>query len=354
MKYYFAPMEGITLYPLRNIHKSMFGEKIDKYYTPFLTAHHNLHFKKREKRDALSENIDQSAFNDYSHQIVPQIMANKKETFAWATRQMAAMGYKEVNLNLGCPAATVTNSHKGAGLLQDTDYLDEFLEGIFDELKDEQVNISLKTRLGFADEQEAEELMKIYARYPVKELTIHARVREDFYKGEPRLLAFDKAVRIYRQNGGLADICYNGNVTTHDAYIDEKSKDALTETGRDEENSNSGIMSELSGLSCNSDISAIMIGRGLLSDPALARQLSGGASLSAPELKEYLARLYEGYATYIPEERNVIFKLLEHWAFLGYHFADSDKYIKAIRKSRTKGEYTAAVNNIFASCRFLP
>ncbi len=345
MKYYFAPMEGITLYPLRNTHKKMFGDLVDKYFTPFLTAHHNNHFKKREKKDTLPENIDLEVFDDYGHQIIPQIMSNKVESFVWAAKEMSTLGYKEVNLNLGCPAATVTNSHKGSGLLIDTDYLDKFLDGIFEELSDEPIEISLKTRLGFYSEDETETLMKIYARYPVKELTIHARVREDFYKGEPRLQAFDTAVQSYRDNGGSADICYNGNITGVKRSVVSDHEGAGT--------TSDPIIEELRSLHCYNEISAIMIGRGLLSDPALARELAGGSKLSASELKEYLTHLYEGYETYIPEERNVIFKLLEHWAFLECHFKDSEKCIKTIRKARSKGEYFAAVNNIFSTCEFI-
>ena len=342
-------MEGITQYPLRNIHRRMFGDCVDKYFTPFLTAHHNNHFKKREKRDALPENIDLEVFDDYGHQIVPQIMSNKTESFVWAAKEMSALGYREVNLNLGCPAATVTNSHKGSGLLADTDYLDKFLDGIFEELSDEPIEISLKTRLGFESEDEIENLMKVYARYPVKELTIHARVREDFYKGQPRLETFDRAAQIYRENDGKAGICYNGNIVSdRDNYPALEKEDNSV----DEHTTNCSISEKLKALSCYSEVSALMIGRGLLSNPALVRELSGGPKLSAAELKEYLTLLYEGYATYIPEERNVIFKLLEHWAFLEGHFENCDKYLKAIRKSRSKGEYTAAVNNIFSSCAF--
>ena len=327
MKFYYAPMEGITLYPLRNIHHEMFGDHIDKYFTPFLTAHHNFHFKKREKRDVQPEYIDLKNFTNYHDQIVPQIMANKVETFAWAARQMKELGYNEVNLNLGCPAATVTNSHKGSGLLTDTDYLDELLEGIFEELKGDDIGISLKTRIGFSSPDEAEELMRIYSRYPAKELTIHARVREDFYKGEPRVEDFKKAVSVYRENGGKADICYNGNVFSP------------------------GDIAKLQ-LDCD-DISAIMLGRGLLADPSLARQLSGGDKLTADELREYLDKLYNEYATFIPEDRNVIFKMLEHWAFLHVHFENCDKNLKNIRKARSKGEYFAAVNAMFHDCRFV-
>lgn len=338
MKYYFAPMEGITLYPLRNIHNEMFGGSIDKYYTPFLTAHHNFHFKKREKRDAQPEYA--TGFDNIGEQIVPQIMANRPDTFLWAAGEMKKLGYTEVNLNLGCPAATVTNSHKGAGLLIDTEYLDKMLGEIFTELEKDIQNatdtgkralpdISIKTRLGFYEDSEADNLMRIYAKYPVKELTIHARVREDFYKGQPRLDAFKRAVEEYRNEGGKADICYNGNIFSQDDLTRLQ-----TEKGNDE-------------------ISSVMLGRGLLTDPALARVLSGGEALNAQELREYLKRLYEEYAQFIPEERNVIFKMLEHWAFLHVHFEDCEKNLKQIRKARSKGEYSAAVNAMFHDCRFV-
>ena len=98
---------------------------------------------------------------------------------------------------------------------------------------------------------------------------------------------------------------------------------------------------------------SVMIGRGLLTNPALVRELRGGEALKASELREYLDKLYEGYAEYIPEDRNVIFKMLEHWAYLHVHFKDGDKCLKTIRKSRSRGEYHAAVNNIFASCEFV-
>lgn len=323
MKYSFAPMEGITLYPLRNTHKKMFGENINKYYTPFVTATDNYHFKKREKRDVLPEFIKN--FEDYHNEIAPQIMAGNSDTFIWAARQMASLGYNEVNLNLGCPAATVTNRHKGSGLLTDTDHLDRMLWEIFDGIGDE-IRISLKTRLGFTEEKESKELMRIYARYPACELTIHARVREDFYRGTPRIEAYKEAVSEYLRCGGKADICYNGDV------VNEQS------------------MEMLRGDLCTS---SVMIGRGLLSNPALVRELCGGNPLSASELKEYLERLYAGYEEFIPEERNVIYKLLEHWAFLHVHFKNSEKCVKAIRKSRSKGEYMAAVNNIFSSCEFI-
>lgn len=332
MKIYYAPMEGITLYPLRNVHKQIFGDAVDRYYTPFLTAVHTHHFKNREKKDILPE--VNAPFADLPGVVQPQIMAGNAADFLWAAGEIRKLGYDHVNLNLGCPAPTVVNRKKGAGLLQDPDYLKEMLEEIFEGLDkaeaDMRMSLSLKTRLGFSDDSEARRLMEIYAQFPIKELIIHARVRQDFYSGEPRLDAFKKAVADYRSFGGDALICYNG-----DAEKVIKNRD--------------GNISDIPA----DDIFAVMTGRGILADPALARRLKGGEALKQGELREYLRLLYEGYAAYIPEDRNIIFKMLEHWAFLHVHFKDCDRQLKAIRKSRTKGEYQAAVNRIFADCEFI-
>ncbi len=338
MRFYYAPMEGITLYPLRNIHREVFGEWVDRYFTPFLTASHTHHFKNREKSDVLPEK--NTALDGTLKRIVPQIMAANSENFIWAAEEMKKLGYNEVNLNLGCPAPTVVNRHKGAGLLAEPEYLDRMLCEIFDAVSDKEIfpEISLKTRLGFSDPGEADRLMKIYAAYPVKELIIHARVREDYYAGAPRLDAFKEAVSAYRAAGGKADISYNGNIDSAASF--ERIKNEL------------GM-----GASCDEDqsaeISSVMIGRGLLSDPSLVRRLKGGGALLPDELKRYLRGLYDAYAGYISEDRNVIFKMLEHWAYLHVHFKDSDRCLKQIRKSRSKAEYHAAVNNIFAECEFV-
>ena len=379
MKYYFAPMEGITLYPLRNVHREVFGAGVDKYYTPFLTAAQTFHFKNREKKDVLPEK--QSAFmEDFATCIEPQIMAGNAENFLWAAREMKKLGYHGVNLNLGCPAPTVVNRHKGSGLLQEPEYLDEMLAEIFEAVSENEIvggkpfnkkrdeedlalkqagadkeqngcngsdmsvypEISLKTRLGFSDPSEATELMKVYAKYPIKELTIHARVREDYYAGQARIKDFKRAVEVYRECGGNAEICYNGNINCIQDH-----ETLLNELGIEKDKGDQAI--DANSIS----ISSIMIGRGLLSNPALVRELKGGEKLQPQELKTYLRKLYDAYSEYIPEDRNVIFKMLEHWAFLHVHFKDCDKQLKTIRKSRSKGEYNAAVNEIFAKCEFI-
>lgn len=118
MKIYCAPMEGLTLFPFRQVHH-VFYPGIDKYYTPFLVANQTLHFKKKEIRELLPE-------NNAGLSVVPQILANKPEEFVWAVRTIHSYGYQEINLNLGCPSPTVVTRGRGAGMLSDPDRLDRF------------------------------------------------------------------------------------------------------------------------------------------------------------------------------------------------------------------------------------
>ena len=93
MKYYFAPMEGITGYVYRNAHHRFFPGA-DQYFTPFLSPAQNHKLSSREKNDILPG-------HNAGISLVPQILTNKAEDFIWAAKELSSYGYREVNLNLG-------------------------------------------------------------------------------------------------------------------------------------------------------------------------------------------------------------------------------------------------------------
>ena len=150
-------MEGITTPTYRRVHKKYYGG-IDKYFSPFIVVTGTHHLKKRETRE----------FKPFEEKLVPQILTQRGEDFAWAAKMLKGMGYTEVNLNLGCPAATVVTKGKGSGLLRDKDKLKRFFEDVFSE--DDLPDISVKTRSGFIYHEEAEELAEIFAGFPFKEI----------------------------------------------------------------------------------------------------------------------------------------------------------------------------------------
>lgn len=123
MKYYFAPMEGITGYVYRSVHHKFFSG-IDKYFTPFLSPGPKKVLTDREIRDILPKNNPQMY-------VVPQILTNRAEDFIRVEKELESYGYREVNFNLGCPSGTVTAKKKGAGFLEYTEDLKRFLDEVF-------------------------------------------------------------------------------------------------------------------------------------------------------------------------------------------------------------------------------
>lgn len=187
MHIYAAPLEGITTFVFRNTHRAIFG-CVDKYYMPFFSPAAEHILTVRELRDLIPE-------HNAGISVVPQVMTRRAEDFLWAVEQVAAMGYGEVNLNLGCPSGTVTAKGKGAGFLARPEELDTFLNEVFSRTT---LPVSVKTRLGIQKTEEFDRLLEIYNRYPILELTVHPRVQKDFYKNAVHLDAFAAALPLCR------------------------------------------------------------------------------------------------------------------------------------------------------------
>ena len=140
---YLAPMEGITGYLYRNAFAEYFGG-ISKYFAPFISPHTDKSFNSREKNDILPE-------HNQGLQVVPQILTNRADDFIRVAKDLQAFGYREVNLNLGCPSGTVVSRGRGAGFLAHPKELRDFLEQIFASLPE--LQISVKTRIGMEQQQ---------------------------------------------------------------------------------------------------------------------------------------------------------------------------------------------------------
>lgn len=311
MNIYFAPMEGITSWNYRRIYEKHFGQ-IDKYFTPFLSPCQDRCFTHRELQEILPEHNE-------GMRVVPQLLTCRSEDFIWAAKELQKMGYDEVNLNLGCPSGTVVSKRKGSGFLSFPKELDAFLARIFEELD---MKISVKTRIGRERPEEFDELLSIYNRYPISELIIHPRVQKEFYKGAPHMDVFAEALTASRN-----PVCYNGDLFT--CADVQKLQERFPE------------------------VSMVMLGRGLIANPALASALTGQAE-AAPEeerkqrLRRFHDELYCQYRETMPGERPVLFKMKELWFYLICLFPDSERLGKKLRKSQHLREYEAVVDSLFA------
>ena len=308
MNYYAAPMEGLTDRVWRQAHHRWFGAPgaPARYYAPFLTPPENRVLIPKKMAE-----LDPAANPDVS--LIPQLLAKDGELAVWMIGELRKLGYREVNLNFGCPSGTVTAKGKGAGMLRDLNKLDTFLNTVYTQAEGP---VSVKTRLGITSPEEFGDILDVYNRYPICELTIHPRVMRQLYRGEADRAAFAEYLPRCTMPA-----CYNGDITT---------------------------TAQLAALEAEfPTLSGVMIGRGLIADPALLRQAVGGAPATKEELRGYLDELYHGYTELFGMAGCAVSRMKAHWAYLIHRFEGSEALEKQLRKTRDGWEYEVVVNQIF-------
>lgn len=334
MRIELAPMEGITTYIYRNAICKYYGG-IDTYYSPFISTHQKKRLNFKEIKEILPE-------NNIGYTLIPQVLTANADEFAFTSGQIEEYGYKHINLNFGCPSGTVVPKGKGAGVLKDPDALERLLDAIFSKTN---IGISIKTRMGLETPAEWEKLIHVYEKFPIEELIVHARVREDFYNGRARI----NELSSYDFPDSLK-FSYNGDIFS--------SKDVVKT------------------LELFPYAEAVMIGRGLIARPWLASEIANGNSILGIQtkegrnaLKEFNYALIDGYNKIMPGEKNTLFKLKELWIYLIKSFEREEyseavkeiyipdfkvlpetpkakKLLKSIRKCNSLREYESIINTL--------
>lgn len=289
-----APLDGITKRVFRRVWHDCFGGA-DRYFIPFISPTDQHILTPRDRRELGNDGLPQ----------VPQVMAKRAPDFVWAAEVLEDMGYGEVNLNLGCPSGTVTAKGKGSGLLAAPEALDRFLDEVFTRVR---VPVSVKTRLGYQVPEEFPQLLDVFNRYPIACLTIHPRVRPEKYRGTVHMDSFALAMSESRN-----PVCYNGDLTSIDAVRALESRFP--------------------------ELSAVMIGRGGIADPALFRRLRGGPAATKEELQAFTAALYQGYQDFYGQAAPASQRMKEVWFYLIHLFDGGERLGGRMRRSRGPKAY---------------
>lgn len=319
MQIYFAPLEGITGYVFRNAYEKYYGG-IDKYFTPFISPHTKKLMDTREKRDILPE-------NNKGLYIVPQVLTNKAEELIDICKILKDdYGYEEVNLNLGCPSKTVTTKGKGSGFLQNPDQMEEFFDRFF---KVADVKLSIKTRIGYWEVEEAERLFRMYERFPFEEVIIHPRLGTEMYQGTPHYEVFENYLEKSKH-----PLCYNGDINS---------------------------LKELNQLDAKwENCDKFMLGRGLIARPNMLKNMQNDTRqrceglnskelLISEERSTFLAfhnEIVDGYDAYMSGDRNTLFKMKELWTWWAVQFPGQEKILKQIKKTTSLMEYKQLVKSL--------
>ena len=320
----FGPFQGITDAPFRNVFKRHFGG-IDKFYTPFFTGIH----KEEHAKNLQGEEIDPSC-NDVET-LTPQILSTDAEEILRFAKQCQQLGYKEINLNMGCPFPRVANKKRGCGLLPYPDKVEAMLERVFEEIN---IKFSVKCRLGYFDPEEIDAIFPIFNKYPLSELIIHPRIGKQLYKGEADVERFKALIPFIN-----APLVYNGDIFSVESFR------RISEVVH--------------------PVSQFMLGRGILTNPFLAEQIADthGVSLQGQpvgthrmrppthdktdRLHNYVLDLYEDRLRHAGGSPKVLGRMKELWSYLMYSFEEPQVVWRKIKKLNSLKEYEEAVETIF-------
>lgn len=302
---YFAPLQGFTEDSYRRIHNELAGG-VTAYYTPFLRLEHK-GIRAKDARDVRPE------FNT-GVPIVPQVIARDGEEFTFLVNYLADLGYREIDVNMGCPFPLQTRHGRGAGILQQPESVKQIAEII---RQRDDLTFSIKMRLGLTDEGEGLSLLPLLNATPLKHITLHPRLGKQQYNGTADLDAFERFSEKTTHR-----LIYNGDLKTP--------ADVHTITTR---------FPSLAG---------IMIGRGLLARPSLAQEVIEGTEWHRAKRIALVKKMHDHYhahlSTIIPGEAQLLTKVRTFWEYMEEECGR--KAWKKIMKAGSMRNYLNAINEL--------
>ena len=287
----FAPLQRYTDAVYRNTHHEHCGG-VDEYYTPFVRI------EKGEPRRKDVRDINPTICDGTP--TVPQIIAASRDEFAQLCDTVQSLGWKRIDINMGCPFPLQVKAGRGCGLISNIDEVERIALEI---QKRKEVVFSVKMRLGQNSITEGLDILPILNDLPLLHITLHPRLGTQQYRGEPDYDAFATFI----ENCGHK-VVYNGDIT------------AKEQADR--------IMKEYPKLK------GVMVGRGLLSKPWL---LSDNEPLSM--IKAMHGDIYEQACKNLCGDSQILSRMHAFWEYI-----DIDKKIhKAIMKSGSLRRYEEAL-----------
>lgn len=302
---HFAPLQGHTDDVYRRTHYQLIGG-IERYYTPFVRVEAG-DIRSKDRRDIAPK-------NNMEVPVTPQVIFKNAKELLFLINEVEALGYQSIDLNMGCPFPLQAKHGRGSGLLGHPDIVAE----VADIVKARpQLAFSVKMRLGWENAKEWMPVLDILNGTPLTHITLHPRTGTQQYKGSIDEAAFAQFYENCRH-----PLLYNGDLTTLEQLHEMEER-----------------YPRLAGL---------MIGRGLLARPSLAREYVEGDEWSHEEhirtLRMLHTKLMEEYARIVKGDAQLHSKLRSYWEYteplIGH------KPYKKIMKSGNLRNYLNAIEEL--------
>ena len=244
---FLAPMEDVTDPSFRAVCKS-FG--VDMMYTEFISSEGLI-------RDA-KKSVKKLLFDEAERPVGIQIFGHQIDSMVEAARMAEAAKPDLIDINFGCPVKRVTGKGAGAALLRDIPQMLKITEAV---IKAVNIPVTVKTRLGWdTDDQPIVTLAEQLQDIGVQALSIHARTRNQMYKGEADWTLIGETKNNPRLH---IPIIGNGDITSASIALEMKNRYG---------------------------VDGLMIGRATLGRPWIFKEirhlLTTGKELPLPNMKE--------------------------------------------------------------------
>jgi tRNA-dihydrouridine synthase B len=304
---YLAPIQGFTDFVYRKAYATIFTH-IDAYFIPYISVKNN-EILNKYKKEILPQ-------NNLQEKVIPQVLAKDAAELLFLSSILKDLGYREINLNLGCPYPMVTNRNKGAGLLPQPEIIKSMLSAFFEK---ENIKLSVKLRAGLNSPTEIEELIPILNEFPLTETILHPRIAKQLYAGDIYNLAFQFAQKNIDHN-----LVYNGDIFTLSDFKDNQQQFP--------------------------EINRWMLGRGILTNPFLPSEMNKvtfSENEKIEKLQQFHQLIFEGYTENMDNTGNVLNKMIQFWSYFSFNFPNQKKIFKAIKKSKNITTYNQAIKKAF-------
>jgi tRNA-dihydrouridine synthase B len=305
-----APLQGVTEYPFRNAWQKHFVG-LDEAFSPFIPAVTGLKVKRCHVKDVLPEH--QSG----GMQIVPQILTNTGAGLRRMADALAALGYKEINLNMGCPSATVVRKGRGCGLMP---FPDKVRQMVDEGMAETEVKLSVKLRLGMFQPEEIFRMIEVLNAFPLSRLIIHPRLGSWNYDGEPDLNLFEQALAL-----SAHPVVYNGDINHLSFFRHLRGRFP--------------------------SLTMWMVGRGVLMNPFLPGMMKGADAPDSEHARALLITfqddLLKGLLSGGSSEQRVAAKMKEYWSYFSRWFEQRDEVWHAVSHAADLDEVKRAIETAF-------
>lgn len=165
-----APMEDVTDVVFRHVVKKAGAP--DVFFTEFTNSDSFCHPDGKESVQG------RLVFEEDEQPIVAHIWGDNPEYFRQMSKELKEMGFKGIDINMGCPVPNVATRGKGSGLILRPDVAAELIAAA----KEGGLPVSVKTRIGYHSQDEMIDWLAHILKQDIANLSIHLRTRDEMSK----------------------------------------------------------------------------------------------------------------------------------------------------------------------------